>query len=99
MTTLQAIKNVLLQAKPALMQRYGLSAIGIFGSAVRDDFREDSDLDIVVEFSRPVGMEFIELADALEKLTGRRVDLVSRKGLSERSYNFIKDELQYVQEK
>lgn len=96
MSPQQSIIETLRKAKPLLMQQYGLSSIGIFGAAVRDDFREDSDLDIMVEFSRPVGMEFIELADALEALTGRRVDLVSRKGLSERKFNFIKSELEYV---
>jgi predicted nucleotidyltransferase len=79
-----------------LAEQYGVARLGIFGSIVRDDFTTASDIDILVEFSRPVGMEFIELADELEKLTGRKVDLVSRKGLSERSYNFIKQELQYV---
>jgi predicted nucleotidyltransferase len=96
MTSLHAIADRIRQAKPALMKQYGLSSIGLFGSAVRGDWGQDSDLDILVEFSRPVGMEFIELADALESLTGRRVDLVSRRGLSERSWNFIKDELFYV---
>lgn len=96
MTAQQFIIAKLRQAKPALMQQYGLSSIGIFGSVVRDDFGEGSDIDILVEFCRPVGMEFIELANTLERIMGRRVDLVSRKGLSERSYNFIKGELQYV---
>jgi predicted nucleotidyltransferase len=96
MSQLQIITDRIRQAKPMLMQEYGLSSIGIFGSMARQDDNEQSDIDIVVAFSRPVGMEFIELADALEKLTGRRVDLVSQKGLSARSFNFIKDEIIYV---
>jgi predicted nucleotidyltransferase len=78
------------------MQQYPIKTIGLFGSVVRDDFTDNSDIDVIVEFTRPVGMEFIELADRLEDILQRRVDLVSKKGLKERTFEFIKNEIEYV---
>ena len=93
---LTVYKNKLQQQKELLMQQYPIKTIGLFGSVVRDDFTDNSDIDVIVEFTRPVGMEFIELADRLEGILQRRVDLVSRKGLKERTFEFIKNEIEYV---
>ena len=81
------------------MQQYPIKTIGLFGSVVRGDFTENSDIDIIVEFAKPVGMEFIELTDRLEDILQRRVDLVWRKGLWERTIEFIKNEIEYVSKK
>jgi predicted nucleotidyltransferase len=89
-------KNKLQQQKESLMQQYSIKTVGLFGSVVRDDFTDNSDIDVIVEFTRPVGMEFIELADRLEDILQRKVDLVSRKGLKERTFEFIKNEIEYV---
>jgi predicted nucleotidyltransferase len=85
---LTVFKNKLQQQKELLMQQYPIKTIGLFGSVVRDDFTDNSDIDVIVEFTRPVGMEFIELADRLEDILQRKVDLVSRKGLKERTFLF-----------
>lgn len=53
-------------------------------------------MDILVEFSGRVGMEFISLGDELEELLGQRVDLVSRNGLKARYFDRIKGDLVYV---
>lgn len=78
------------------MRQYPIKTLGFFGSVVREDFTEHSDIDIIVEFNRPVGMEFIELADRLEEILQRKVDLVSRKGLRDNRFDFIKNEIRYV---
>jgi predicted nucleotidyltransferase len=67
MTTLERVKETLAQLKPELADKYGVSSIGLFGSVVRDDFTATSDIDIVVDFSRPIGIEFVHLADYLEE--------------------------------
>jgi uncharacterized protein len=61
---------------------YGVAALFVFGSVVRGEAREDSDIDLIVDFARPVGLfEFIRLRDRLGALLGRRVDLVTRAAL------------------
>ncbi len=54
----------------------GVKSLAIFGSVARDEARPDSDVDIIVEFSKPVGIfEFIDLNNYLENLLGCRVDI------------------------
>lgn len=96
MTTLDSVKQTLLKLKPELSQRFYVSDIGVFGSITREDFQTASDIDIIVDFKKPIGIEFIELADFLEANFDRKVDLVSRKGLKPGLFSKIKDEIQYV---
>jgi predicted nucleotidyltransferase len=74
-----------------LCQLYHVRELAVFGSALRDDFSESSDLDFLVEFdpSFAIGMEFIDLRLALEDLLGRSVDLVPKRGLQLRLRNEI----------
>jgi hypothetical protein len=70
---------------PNLEQSYGVRALGVFGSIVRDEQRSRSDVDILVEFQRtPTFFEFIELEDRLAELLGAKVDLVMRSALKPR---------------
>jgi len=82
--------------KPALFSNYPIKRLGIFGSVVRNDFNQDSDIDILVDFNKPVGIEFIDLADELEKILQRKVDLVSLKGIKPRYLRSIEKDLIYV---
>jgi hypothetical protein len=76
------ILEVLKAIKPELEREYHVAEIGLFGSFVREEERGASDVDILVEFSRPVGMfKFLELEEYLEQKIGKKVDLVSRKAL------------------
>lgn len=88
--------QILSQQKQQLLKAYPIKTLGLFGSVVRNDFTSESDIDVIVEFTKPVGIEFIELAEDLEKLFQRKVDLISRKGLREKTFDFIKEEIQYV---
>ena len=96
MLSLLEIKNTLLFHKQRLSSKYGLSNIAIFGSYARNQQTITSDLDILVEFNRPIGLEFIDLADELEYILKLKVDLVSKKGLKERHLRSIEKELEYV---
>ena len=96
MSYLSNIQDKIRQVKLQLSEKYHVSSIGLFGSVVRNDFRPESDIDIVVDFSRPIGIEFIDLAEYLEKLLGRKVDLVSRNGIKPRYYKEIEREILYV---
>jgi predicted nucleotidyltransferase len=72
----------LLQAKyPFLATEFGVSKIGLFGSFAKGQSDETSDIDIVVEFDRPIGFRFIELVEYLENLLGRKVDVLTPAGI------------------
>ena len=79
------VLQILQRERKGLMERYPISALSVFGSVARDEAREDSDVDILVEFSRPVGLfQFIELQQTLEALLGSKVDLGTRRSLKPR---------------
>jgi predicted nucleotidyltransferase len=83
--------------KPELAQKFFVSSIGIFGSAVREDFSEkSSDIDLLVDFSKPVGIEFIDLAEYIEKKLNRKVDLVSKNAIRKSYFSRIQKDLVYV---
>ena len=64
-----------------LTTEYGVSRIGIFGSVAKGTVTEDSDLDIVVKFERPIGFKFIRLVKYLENLFGTKVDVITKDGI------------------
>jgi len=68
----------------AVCRRYGILRLSVFGSALRDDFTAESDLDILVEFQpgRTPGFGFFRLEEELTAVFGRRVDLNTRASLS-----------------
>lgn len=82
--------------KEELANRFGVSALGLFGSITREDFTAKSDIDILIEFSRPIGMEFFTLADLLESRLHRKVDLITKDGIKPRYFEAIKEDLIYV---
>jgi uncharacterized protein len=96
MKGLQSIMKILVQLKPELVEKFHVSSIGIFGSAVRDDFRPGSDVDIIVDFNKQVGVEFIDLANYIESKLKKPVDLVSKKGIKDSYFKQIEREIIYV---
>jgi uncharacterized protein len=96
MGQLAKIKMELERIKPELAQRFHVQSIGLFGSVVRDDFSAESDIDIIVDFSRPVGIEFIDLANYMEKQLQKKIDLVSRNGVKDKYFKAIEEEIVYV---
>ena len=60
-----------------ILQRYGVKRIGLFGSCVRGEMREDSDIDILVEIEKDISLlDFIGIKLEVEETLGRKVDLV-----------------------
>lgn len=78
----QAIK-LLHDSYPYLSAEYGVLKIGLFGSYAKGQPTETSDVDVVVEFARPIGLRFIELSEYLETLFGKKVDLLTPTGIRE----------------
>ena len=96
MTDLNTIRQILIQLKPELIDKFHVSTLGLFGSVVRDDFTATSDVDIIVDFSQPIGIEFVDLADLIEAKLNKNVDLVSKNGIKQKYYEAIKSEIIYV---
>ncbi len=90
------ILAILKAQKPELEKRYPISELGLFGSYARDDYNEQSDIDILVDFNGPIGIEFISLAHELEDLFKIKVDLVSRGGIKEHYLPFVEKHLIHV---
>ena len=97
MTQFESIFTAIQKLKPELIRKYGVSSIGLFGSIVREDFSPTkSDIDIIVDFSKPVGIEFIDLAEFLEATFKRKIDLVSKNGIKNKYFREIEREIVYV---
>ena len=73
-----------------------MKEIGIFGSIVRGEESGRSDVDILVEFSEPIGWEFIDLKEYLSEILGLEVDLVTVGALKPQQRDKILREVNYV---
>lgn len=90
------VKIVLVKEKPLLEKKFHVKTIGVFGSYARGEQTENSDIDILVEFSKPVGLEFIDLKAHLEKLYGKQIDLATVKALKPQIKENILNETKYA---
>jgi len=88
------LSQIIKQHLPQLIQNYNISYLGIFGSYIRGEQKEDSDLDILVEFSKePDLLEFIGLKQELSETLGIEVDLVMKSALKPRIGKRILEEV------
>lgn len=92
----QKIVSILSQYQPELKRKYPLKSIALFGSYARGEQRKDSDIDLLVDFTQPVGMEIVDLAIELEEMLGKKVDVTTYNAIEERLYHHIKGELVYA---
>ena len=96
---LNKIRQILQQHKNELKNRYGVKEIGIFGSYIRGEQNEESDLDILVAFEADAKMDlirFVELEEYLSELLGLEVDLVMKSALKPRIGRRILREVIYL---
>jgi len=94
--------SILKRIKPQLEKQYKVHSMALFGSYARGEQTESSDIDILVDVDPSLGLDFIELADTIEKELGEastdpvRVDLVSTRALKPRYYDYVKEDCVYV---
>ena len=94
---LKNIEKLVKENKVLLTKQFKVKEIGIFGSVVRGEDKETSDVDILVEFVEPIGFfKFLELEEYLSDLIGRKVDLVSKKALKPRIGKHILREVAFL---
>jgi hypothetical protein len=98
MKTLEDIKRILAEHKQEIREKYGVVILGVFGSYAREEQSKLSDVDILVELERPIGLKFFELWNNLEEVLGVRVDLLTVKAVKQKSmlWESIKEDLSYV---
>lgn len=90
------IKRTIEEHKGELEERFKVKSLAVFGSYVRDQQSEISDVDMLVEFKEPVGLLFIHLADFLEEILGVKVDLLTPDGIKPNRRRYIMEDLIYV---
>jgi predicted nucleotidyltransferase len=96
MLTRADIETKLRKLKPELADRFNVSRIGYFGSFASNSQTEKSDLDLLVEFSKPIGWEFFTLESFLEQSFGIPIDLVTPNALKERIKDSILMQVKFV---
>ena len=97
MVTFEKIKKILLSHKQELHKRFHMKEIGIFGSYVRNEQKKESDVDILIEFKKPLGLlEFLDAQEFLEQLLKLKVDLVTKKALKPYIGKYILEEVVYL---
>ena len=82
--------------KPYLQNEYAVKTLGLFGSFANGAYTDGSDIDIMVEFERPIGWRFFTLEKYLEKTFGRKIDLVTSSALKEQIKPFILSQMLYI---
>ena len=92
----QVILDKLRELKPILIRDYSVKEIGLFGSYASDDAHEESDIDLLIELDKPIGWKFFSLEIYLEKVFGRKIDLVTKSALRERLKDDILSSVNYI---
>jgi len=88
------ILNRLQERRREISDRFSVERLGLFGSAARDELREDSDLDVLVSFRGRATLDgYMGLKFYLEDLFGRKVDLVTETGLKPRARSHVERDL------
>jgi predicted nucleotidyltransferase len=91
------IKQKLQEQKILLFKEYGVRDMGLFGSLIKGGATSSSDIDILVDFSRPIDLfAFVELKNHLSELLDAHVDLVMKKGLKPGIGKQILAEVEYI---
>ena len=97
MKSFEEIKEILSKSKPMVQEKYKVKELGIFGSYVRGEQNESSDVDILIAFEKaPSLLKFIELENYLSETIGIQVDLVIKQVLKPRIGENILAEVIYL---
>lgn len=87
----------ILSRNKALLKKYRVKKIGLFGSFVRNESNNKSDIDLLVDFEEKNIDNFIDLVFELEKIFGRKVDLLTEKGVSPYILPYIQSEVRWYE--
>jgi predicted nucleotidyltransferase len=97
MKTIKEIEKIILSHKEKIIDKYNVKSIGVFGSYVRGEERNKSDIDILVEFNKTTGFfDFLDLENYLKDLLEVQVDLVMKSALKPGIGEYILKEVIYL---
>lgn len=97
MTELNRIKEIIEGIKPELTKRYYINRVGLFGVVLTEEFLiENDDIDIIVDFKRPIGDRIMDLTELLEKKLNGTISLVTKDGIDKAYLKEIRSQIQYV---
>jgi uncharacterized protein len=96
MYTLETILEKFRAYKPELQRKYPISKLGVFGSYARGEADENSDIDVAVEFSEPMGLNFVAMANEIEELFGIKVDVVPKRSIKPSCLASVEKDILYV---
>ena len=90
------IENKIRAVKPYLQHEFGVDQIGYFGSFANGDYRQDSDVDVLVAFNKKIGWKFFDLKEYLELVLDKKVDLVTERSLRKQWKQAILQQVRYI---
>ena len=97
MKTYQEIKEILTENKERIKDNYRVKRLGIFGSYVRGEQREDSDVDVLVTFDEPISLlKLVNFENYLQDITGIKVDVVPENSIKPELRDIILNEVSYI---
>lgn len=96
MLSKEDIIKIINSHRDELLKRFPLKSLALFGSYARGEQTPDSDIDFLVEFSEPVGIEFVDLVIYLESILQKPVDLVTKSALKKGFIPYVEKDLIYV---
>jgi len=96
MVELQYILQTLRSHLPELQKKYPIGRLGVFGSYARGEATEKSDIDIAVEITGPMGLNFVAMANEIEDLLGKKTDVVPLRSIKPQYLQFVQKDIVYA---
>lgn len=96
MYTLETILEKLRRHQPELRRKYPIARLGVFGSYARGEATPNSDIDIAVEITGPMGLNFIAMADEIEDLFGVKTDVVPLHSIKAQYLSSVQKDIVYA---
>ena len=96
MIDLQNILQILRVHQPELQKKYPIGRLAVFGSYARGEATEQSDIDIAVEITGPMGLNFVAMANEIETLLGKKTDVVPLRSIKPQYQQFVQKDLVYA---
>lgn len=96
MITKNEILSNLTELKPILYKDFSVKEVGLFGSYSDGSSTEESDIDLLIEFEKPIGWKFFTLELFLQNVFNKKIDLVTKSALKEQIKDDILKQVNFV---